>query len=72
MSRDHADLSPVIGQSALATLGTLEEDLTDDWGEPPTLVLMTPAHEWRFVHALAAETGFKCTSIKDAGERLLG
>ena len=44
VSRDHADLSPVIGQSALATLGTLEEDLTDDRGKLRAHVLIIPAH----------------------------
>lgn len=50
--RDHAaDEFPVIGQSALATLGTLQEDLTDYWGQMRALALalITQAHK----HSLA-------------------
>jgi hypothetical protein len=44
VSRDHADLSPVIGQSALAALGTPQEDLTDYWGQLRAVPLITQAH----------------------------
>jgi len=61
MSPDHADLCPVIAQSALASLGTLDEDLTDDWGQLRAPVLMTQAHGGSMTVALTAKTEFQMT-----------
>lgn len=51
MSRDPAGDVPVIDQSAFATLGTLQEYLTDYWGQMRALALalITQAHR----HSLA-------------------
>ena len=52
MSRDHAAGDfPVIDQSAFATLGTLQEYLTDYWGQMRALALALIT--WAHRHSLA-------------------
>jgi hypothetical protein len=47
VSAHSVDLRPVVDQSAFATLGTLDEDLTGDWAQLCALVLITQAHDSR-------------------------
>ena len=58
VSSEHADLCPVIDQSALATPGTLEKDLRDDRGQLRGLMLVTEAHGQSIDRSPTAETAF--------------
>jgi hypothetical protein len=59
VSPDHAELCPVIGQSALAALDTLEENLADYWRHLRALALIMQAHGQTTVPALTPETPFR-------------